>query len=948
MLLAAAQLAAGDNSDDDMHITADGESSRRGRSNSTSSSSAKCSSTSSHHTEKSEDAVEASFSEHAWVLRFEAVRSQMGTFVLSRQTIMAHLRHVQGDVEAAVDSLRRAHSRRYTGSLRYLGGRRGDAELPDRVRNIPITYFRTGEQERRQAADIFFLLVSQLNSSRKPGEAIPLARSEAVLILDATGFDFEEALRLIQNRELASQILHIRFDNLRTRSGSVREQMEQDDAALAFYLTLTDRADMHSMQIHLAAHAGDIVAAIADWQQHGVDPVLHEKDRGQMDSESWVGRRRMIREDGHKMVLRSMPSSRDVHEYEARRLAWRQEPHVFALTTTGLGAALQQPLLRDALAERGNRPYAFIIGHDRDALARDCPNSRKFLIEYVEQGKYRSNGYDVINAGMKVRTGRYFWKGQGLTNTDNKPVFSVNNSAHLKHFNNMYRQGYHRPTGVLGRDPGTEWSAAEIERLWQLFAAYYEELVETARRTNQSVLLPFIVPEIKKKEIAQEIQKIDGEERTPNSIITMVHRHRKICKDFMFTFDTSNEVRRQSHMYRQMRQNQVDRVCEAAEKAGETLSQRDVLAAIERISGHFVPFEWDTYMPIDATPPARHLPSTGLPAVDALELRAEVEHALQTIPSGAHDALAWEQAAQVMRSFYRSSMTASDIAIVQPLLTRMGFRGLDIQALTEEEGLAIFEGLARREQHKQGRDLQEQLKSLVATFKQALTAGPVTMPAGGQVDSDDVQSFGVGQPDATDGWLTDQAIQAGLQTLSLRNTAVVDMHGARLHFNDPDHTPLPTIDTTAENIAMVMHFGNHWTVGVYNTEARQYHLLDSMPMGRQRFDIMAQRMDAVVAHYFPSHGQATWAPTRSFEQDNGRDCGLYVIMNVRSLDSGTPLQEVNSLDARIRILSEIMRLAQHAQTALTLPSRSEAEDEVPSDINSLGLAAEYFDPEYFD
>ena len=950
MLLAAAELAAGDSSSEEEHQNADSTSSRQPRSPRSSSSSPSPMS-SSILANTTDTVIEDSLSQNDWILRFEAVRSQMGTFVLSHDTILEHLRHVKGNVEAAVASLKRAHNRRYTNSVRNLGGRTGDLELPDRVRNIRIEYFRSGEQERRQAADILFLLVAQHNATCDPGTAIPLARSEAVLILDAAGFDFEGALRLLKDRELATQLLHIRFDKLRTRYGTATERLEQDDAALAFYVTLTDRADLHTLQLHLSAHDGDVVAAIADWQQNGVDPVRHPKDQGQTDSQSWIGRRRMIQEDGHKIILRPMPTHQEVHEYTARNLSWRQEPHRFALTTTQIGAEQQEAILRDAPATRGSRPYGFIINHDRRALSKGCPNPRKFLIEYLEQGKYRVNGYDVINDGMKVRTGRYFWAGKGKVNTDGKPVFDVNNRSHRKHFNNLYRQGYHRPTGVLARDPATEWSGAEMTRLWQLFAGWYEELVDSATRANTEVLLPFNVPEAKKQEIAKEIEKVDSEERSANSIITMAHRSRQLCKDFVFTFDVSNEVRQQGHAYRKMRHDQIDRVSRAIKQEGKSLSAEDILATIERISGSFVPFEWDPYMQIDAAPPQRQLPSTGLHSISLSELQAEVQRALTTISAAALDASAWEQAAQAVRYYYRSRMRAEETASIQTLLVQMGLRTLNLQALGEEEGLALFEGLARKEQRKQSRDEQEQLKSLVAISRLALSAGPASLPSGGQLDRDDVESFGLGAADGTDGWLTDQAIEAGLQTLALRNTAIVNMHAARLHFDNPTQNPLPMIDTSAENIALVMHFGNHWAVGIYNTTAQQYHLLDSMPIGPARFSIMAQRMDAIVAHYCPSHGQATQASSRSFQQENARDCGLYVIENVRSMDSGMPLREVNGVEARLTILSEALRLVRQAQAQAATTSGMEvdgvqADAEIPSGGNKLGLASEYYNSDY--
>jgi hypothetical protein len=52
--------------------------------------------------------------------------------------------------------------------------------------------------------------------------------------------------------------LYIRFDKLRLRLGSTQGRFEQTDAALAYYLTLKDRADMHAFQLHPTTHEGDL------------------------------------------------------------------------------------------------------------------------------------------------------------------------------------------------------------------------------------------------------------------------------------------------------------------------------------------------------------------------------------------------------------------------------------------------------------------------------------------------------------------------------------------------------------------------------------------------------------------------------------------------------------------------------------------------------------------
>jgi hypothetical protein len=102
-------------------------------------------------------------------------------------------------------------------------------------------------------------------------------------------------------------------------------------------------------------------------------------------------------------------------------------------------------------------------------------------------------------------------------------------------------------------------------------------------------------------------------------------------------------------------------------------------------------------------------------------------------------------------------------------------------------------------------------------------------------------------------------------------------------------------------------------------------------------------MDAIVAHYLASRGPATQDSSRSFEQANGRDYRHYVIEKVRSMDSGMLLHEVNGVETRMTIFSEVMRLVRQTQAQAAPTSEMEVDGEIPSDINKPDLAPEYYD-----
>ena len=629
--------------------------------------------------------LDQSLSKSERVYRVEAVRSRMGVFVLSLDSIIEHLRHVNWDVDTAVDSLERAHDRAYN-DTQGTAGRPRDLELPTHIQGIPIPYFRTGEQERRSAADIFFLLIEQMNLAGGQNPQILLARSEAVLILQATGFDFESALVLVQRRDFVNQLLHIRFDNLRTRSGTAEHQTEQSDAAIAYLLTLTDRADMGSMQQHLTTHGGDLVAAVADWQQNGVDPIQQQD-----------GRRHMFRNG--LLHLRPMPSSDDAHEYTALpHLAWRQEPNRFAPTTTDIGNGLKEQLFKQPKTDRKNRPTGFVINHNRDPAKINCPDSTKFLIEYIAEGKYRSNGFDAISEKMKVRQARYFWGMPGTDNASGLSEFDFSNRTMLNHLNAIYRQGYFRPTGIITREAGADWDDDELEILYDHIRGLFEELHDAATSAGKEVELPFHIPETKKEEISKELLEKSGNKRTKAAIMTMTHRTRSICRDFMFKFDASNESNRLEAAYGQLRESQATKVSEALQKEGVSLSREQILATIEQISDRFSQWAWTVDMPVDAVPPPRRLPTTGAAVVSLEELQGDVTMAMQIISAGPHRAWVWRYAGVLVRHFYSSEMGAPEIAAMHPVLDRMGFNSLDLSALSEEEALAIFRAFTDSEQ----------------------------------------------------------------------------------------------------------------------------------------------------------------------------------------------------------------------------------------------------------
>lgn len=100
--------------------------------------------------------------------------------------------------------------------------------------------------------------------------------------------------------------------------------------------------------------------------------------------------------------------------------------------------------------------------------------------------------------------------------------------------------------------------------------------------------------------------------------------------------------------------------------------------------------------------------------------------------------------------------------------------------------------------------------------------------------------------------------------------------------------------TTARNLVIPFHWGNHWTVGLVDVATRQIRHMDSYQSPDRQRDAIAV-MHQLLAARQDIYGTGNWTvgTLRSGQQVNSDDCGLWVIENTRrlvdDLDYNTPV-----------------------------------------------------------
>ena len=576
--------------------------------------------------------------------RYEAVRNRMGQAVVARATILEHLAQAGGGVDEAVTSLRRAHARAVAGTQ----GTAAERDLPAAINGVTIVYFDSADQERRAAADMLPLLA---RVGRDPANQIDLSRAEAALVLEVADGDLQAAVALLDNLAGTMEVLHARYDGLRALSGTSQHQQEQRDAMLAHLVHMTDRADWWSVLVHLSLHKWNLVKAVAVWQEVGIIPVRHPKDKDGRVKEGY-GRRSIRTPTG--IETRPMPTLAECTKYKTNRsIKWKPEPAQFATSTNS--NAPEPDVTRQSKEDRKNRPFSFIIHHNRQGVKINCPDPTKLDVEYFAAERYKMGNF---------RNVAYRWPEFPTPGDAQKPLFDFDNQGHVDNLNSWRRMNYSRATGMLLRSAGSAWSQEEMDHLYELYAKYYATL--QAAHTGKEPL-KFRVPEAKSSEWMARHEKKFGTGRSANAMLLMATRTPRFSNDFGLLYNDDNAIL-----------SNARRVRIIANAAGINLTTSELRRANREIE---FPAE---------------LPDSGV--LTQQELRSYIDTELVNITAGDQTGFSWRCLLRALEAFYRSAQGVGEVAEMQRILLVLQIQNLDLATVDESDVIWIVQAIETRQE----------------------------------------------------------------------------------------------------------------------------------------------------------------------------------------------------------------------------------------------------------
>lgn len=384
------------------------------------------------------------------------------------------------------------------------------------------------EQERRDAA-----LALRLHVQESSMNTATLSPSEAVLFMHLSSWDLGEAVARFISLRNARRSLRI-FDHMRTR---VHQDIDRDDTMalqeqderLAEFINITGRADWYSLRVCLQEHDWNLLAAISFWFMIGVRPVRPPRSEGV---------------DGVRLDVNLQPMRvPEGNEWEAPLIEddeWGPEPDYFGLDDDE-GSSSEGEGIR---MNRARKDGFLIISSqsERQTAKRGLPNPRKFLVEYIQKGRY---WYNRFRREKKLK-----WPelGDDPDADDGLELFDWNNQQHVDWLNNWRRQSRVRSTGLKSRPQSQHWTQEEMDFLYALT----KELLEDARRENPGVpdddLLPMTITTEKKGEWAERMNKrfkgktpagASGprDARNASALMTQRARMQSMVDDFKVTPD---------------------------------------------------------------------------------------------------------------------------------------------------------------------------------------------------------------------------------------------------------------------------------------------------------------------------------------------------------------------------------------------------------------------------
>lgn len=261
-------------------------------------------------------------------------------------------------------------------------------------------------------------------------------------------------------------------------------------------------------------------------------------------------------------------------------------------------------------------------------------------------------------------------------------------------------------------------------------------------------------------------------------------------------------------------------------------------------------------------------------------------------------------------------------------------RGLAATANTEDTVLAYTQSLidafrlAIRSNVTESSEMSE-LRTIVNEWARRWQARNVRLVDGSlnqggvELDLFDMSSLLLGE--GYSGWLNGDIIHGALNIGLNQNLVHVvpamafDFWHRGNHadnmFDVPGHHP---------SLVVMVHWGNHWALMIADRATGLIHYLDSYEIGDRRQMAMSSMRNFLVTH--PGYMNQVWrnADTRSGEQVNGYDCGVWAVQNAWAWMAGAPFPSEVTLADRLEIGQTVHTRA----TSVTRPPQHTSLDEL--------------------
>ncbi|KAJ9638160.1 hypothetical protein H2204_004471 [Knufia peltigerae] len=508
--------------------------------------------------------------------RLDAFRRRLTPHVVDTVLLEFYLRSNNWEVDAAHAEYLQDRTN-HLELLRGQGNRDADDSEAQGLFNASIVPWNENpEQERRDAAYAFNERVRSATSNTQA-----LSRTESSLWLNINHWDVGLALRnmtsVAGNPDGIRRTLGRRYDRMREELVPATKQskkhgqdktaekeaedklQEQRDERLAEFINITGRPDWYSLLLFLQNRGYNLVQAVEDWYNTGVPPFdfvaksvkpgtrvgLDGKALPKPDPEDCKPRQSLPKKK--KVTVRSSdddgsspsppppsPAGSDSDPEDN----FDDDRDKFLPGSSSGSSSSASPEPSSPSSKERERVQGYIIDDYVDAAKACAPNPRRYLLEYIAKGKYRSNLFE--------KRGDHWWAERGQVDPgadSGKVPFDWDVQKHINSLNAWWRQNRSRVADEKKRAASQKWSQEENDFLYALSQELLDELKQENPGKSEDDLLPLVIPTKTKDDWARRFnekfvgQLLPGssEPRRPRESAAMMTQRGR-CKEIIEKF----------------------------------------------------------------------------------------------------------------------------------------------------------------------------------------------------------------------------------------------------------------------------------------------------------------------------------------------------------------------------------------------------------------------------